>query len=99
MHGDSFSESEKSWQSDDFQVPRFQVGGKVVSPKHRPPLRHWKYSWYSFLLEAGLTPGSNCGQKDYVNENSNDIIWNRNRDLSACSAVSQPTAPLRALFQ
>jgi len=31
--------------------------GKVVSPKHRPPLPHTKYSWYSFLLEAESTPG------------------------------------------
>ena len=32
-------------------------GGKVVSPMHRPPLPHRKYSWYSFLLEAESTPG------------------------------------------
>jgi hypothetical protein len=32
-------------------------GGKVVSPTHRPPLPPRKYSWYSFLLEAELTPG------------------------------------------
>ena len=30
-------------------------GGKVVSPTHRPPLHHRKYSLYSFLLEAELT--------------------------------------------
>jgi hypothetical protein len=29
-------------------------------------------------------------------KNSNDIIGNRTRDLSASSAVPQPTAPLRA---
>jgi hypothetical protein len=27
--------------------------GMVVSPTHRPPLPPRKYSWYSFLLEAG----------------------------------------------
>jgi hypothetical protein len=32
-------------------------GGKVVSPTHRPRLTPRKYSWYSFLLEAELTPG------------------------------------------
>jgi hypothetical protein len=32
-------------------------GGRVVSPAHRPPLRHRKYSWYSFLLEGESTPG------------------------------------------
>jgi len=29
---------------------------KVVSPMHRPPLPHKKYSWYSFLLESESTP-------------------------------------------
>jgi hypothetical protein len=32
-------------------------GGKVVSRTHRPPLPPRKYSWYSFLLKAELTPG------------------------------------------
>ena len=32
-------------------------GGKVVSPKHRPPLSPRKYPWYSFMLETELTPG------------------------------------------
>jgi len=27
-----------------------------------------KYSWYSYLLEAESTQGTQCGQKDYVNE-------------------------------
>jgi hypothetical protein len=42
--------------------------GKVISPKHRPPLPSRKYSWYSFLLEAESTPRPQCGRKDYVNE-------------------------------
>jgi hypothetical protein len=29
-------------------------------------------------------------------KNSNDTIGNQTRDLPACSAVPQPTAPLRA---
>jgi len=32
-------------------------GGKVVSLTHRLPLPPRKYTWYSFLLEAELTPG------------------------------------------
>jgi hypothetical protein len=43
-------------------------GGKVVSLTHRLPLPHRKYSWYSFLLEAESTPGTQCDRKDYVNE-------------------------------
>jgi len=42
--------------------------GKVVSPKHRPPLFRRKYSWCSFLLEAESTPGPYCGRKDYINK-------------------------------
>jgi hypothetical protein len=49
-----------------------------------------KYSWYSSLLEAESTPGH------LAMKNSNDTIGNRTRDLPACSAVPQPTAPPRA---
>ena len=45
-----------------------QDGGKVVSLTHRPPLPPRKYTWYSFLLEAGSTPGPQCDRKDYVTE-------------------------------
>ena len=38
-------------------VTAAQDGGKVVSLTHRPPLPPRKFSWYSFLLEAGSTPG------------------------------------------
>jgi len=34
-----------------------QDGGKVVSLMHRLLFTPRKYSWYSFLLEAELTPG------------------------------------------
>jgi hypothetical protein len=54
--------------------------------------RPMKYSWYSFLLEAESNSGSYCGPKDYVNENSNDMIGNRTRGLPACS-TSTPLAP------
>ena len=64
-------------------------GGKVVSPTHRPPLPRRKYSWYSFLLEAKA--GRIMSMK-----NSNDTIGNLTRDLPACGAVPQPTAPPRA---
>jgi hypothetical protein len=38
----------------DSQIPRQSAheGGKVVSPKHQPPLPPRKYSWYPFVLEA-----------------------------------------------
>jgi hypothetical protein len=43
------------------RLPDFKTvahdGGKVVSPTRCPPLPPRKYSRYSFLLEAELTPG------------------------------------------
>ena len=53
-----------------------------------------KHPWYSFLLEAESTPGAIvrleglCQWKKF-----NDTIGNRTRDIPACSAVPQPTAP------
>jgi len=32
-------------------------GGKVVSLRHRSPLLHRKYPWYSFLLDTESKPG------------------------------------------
>jgi len=38
------------------KLPDFKtIGGKVVSPTHRPPLSLRRYSWYSFLLETKST--------------------------------------------
>ena len=54
-----------------------------------------KYSWYSFLSEAESTTGPLCGRKDYVKENYKNTMENRTRDLPACSAVPQATAPQR----
>jgi hypothetical protein len=47
-----------SWQS-------AHEGGKVVSPRHWPPLPASKNSWYSYLLQAESTTGPLCGWQDY----------------------------------
>ena len=60
-------------------------GGKVVSPMQWLPLPPWKYSWYSFLLEAESTPGPWCGQKDYVNEK---FQWHLH--INSCILASFP---------
>jgi len=39
-------------------------GGKTVSCMHQPPLPSGRYTWYSFLLEAEMTPQPLCSQKD-----------------------------------
>ena len=62
-------------------------GGKVVSPRQRPPLTHNKYFWYLFLLEV---------ENLMSMKNFNDTIGNWNRDLPAHSAVFQLSAPPRA---
>ena len=73
-----------------YQISRqsTHVDSKVVSLKHRPPLPIRKYSWYSVLLEA---ESNRMSMKNF-----NDTIGNRTRDLPACSAVPQPSAPPRA---
>jgi hypothetical protein len=45
-----------------------------------------KYSWYSFLLEAESTPGSQCGRKDYVNEK---FQWHNRESIPRPSTSSQ----------
>jgi len=39
-------------------VTMTQDDGKVVSLTHRPLFTSRKYSWYSFLLEVELIPGT-----------------------------------------
>jgi hypothetical protein len=54
----------------DVKAPTFSLDnwltddGKVVSLAHRPPFTPQEHSWYSFLLEAESTPGTQCGWKD-----------------------------------
>ena len=53
------------------KVPRFRDNGTgwlVVGCQPYAPATFIpsKYSWYSFLLEAESTPGSQCDRKDFV---------------------------------
>ena len=76
------------------QAPR--VSKKFTSSTHRPPLTPRKYSWCSLLLEAELTPGAIRRSEGLSQwKLPNDTVGNRTRDLPACSAVRQPTAPPR----
>jgi hypothetical protein len=52
-----------------------------------------KYSWYKFMLEAGVNPRGYIATGRIMSmKNSNDNIGNRTSDLPACRAVPQPTA-------
>ena len=80
------------------QISRQSIheGGKVVSPTHRPPSPHRKYSWYSFLLVRLSQPrGHSVAGRIMSMKNSNYTIENRTRDLPPCSAMHQPTAQPR----
>jgi len=52
-----------------------------------------------FCSKLESIPKPKCGRKDYINEKSNDTTGNRTRDLPACRAVPQPTAPRHAPLQ
>ena len=65
-----------------------QDGGKVVSLTKPAAFTPRKCSWYSFLLEAESTPGSQCDRKDFMSmKNSNDTSWDRTSDLPICSTT------------
>ena len=73
--------------------------GKIVSPKHRPPLSPENISLFiSFRGWVDTRPMvRHEGLCRIISiKNSNDAVRNRTRDSPVCSAVAQPTAPRRA---
>jgi hypothetical protein len=75
--------------------------GKVVSLMCQPPFTPQDDSWYSFLLEAELTPGhSALGWIRSIEKIH--LIGTRTCDLPACSMVPKrttlPRAPLMILY-
>jgi hypothetical protein len=68
-------------------------GGKVVSPTHRPPLSPGNIPGTHFCCRLSQPQGHSAAGRFMSMKNSNDTIGNRTRDLPACSAVPQPTAP------
>ena len=67
--------------------------GKVLSPTHRPPLPPGNVSCIHFCQRLSQTQGHSAAGRIMSMKNSNETIGNRTRDLPACSAVPQPTAP------
>jgi len=70
--------------------------GKVVSPTHRPPLPPGNIPgthlcWRLIRPQGHSAAGRIMSMKNFI-----VTIGNRTRDLPACSAVPQPTAPPRA---
>ena len=81
-----------------FQISRQSAhkGGKFVSPTHRPPLPPGNIPGTYFCYRLSQPQSHSAAGRIMSMKKSNDTIGNRTRDLPACSAVSQPTAPPRA---
>ena len=71
-------------------------GGKDVTPTHRPPLPPVNTTGIHFCYSLSQPQGHSAAGRIMSVKNSNDAIGNRSRDIQACSAVPQPTAPPRA---
>jgi len=80
------------------QFPRQSTheGGKVVSPMYWSLYHPERYTWPSFVSQAEMAQGHCAAGRIMSMKTSNDPIKIRIRDLPACSAVPQPTAPPRA---
>ena len=68
-------------------------GGNVVSPKHRPPLPPGNIFGAHFFQRLSQPQGYSAAGRIRSMKNSSNTVGNRTRDLVACSAVPQPTAP------
>ena len=68
-------------------------GGKVVSPKHRPPLAPGNIPCSHFCYRLSQPQVHSAAGRIMSMKNSNDTNGKRTHDLPACSAVIQPTAP------
>jgi hypothetical protein len=55
------------------------------------PLPPRKIPGTHFCYKLSRPQGHSAAGRIRSTENSNDFIWNRTRDLPACSIVSQPT--------
>jgi hypothetical protein len=64
-------------------------GGKVVSPKHRPPLSPGNIPGTHFCKRLSRPQGHSAAGRIMSMKNSNYTIGNRSRDLPVCSAVPQ----------
>jgi hypothetical protein len=91
------------------QAPRFPGGwgskfsghsaqedSKFVSPTQRPPLPPGNIPGTHFYWRLSQPQDHSAAGRIMSMKNSNDTIRNRTRDLPACSAVPQSTAPPRA---
>jgi len=71
-------------------------GGKVVNPRHRPPLYPpGDTPGVLFCYRLSRTYGYSAAGRIESMKNISDLTGNRIRDLPTCKAVPQPNEPLR----
>jgi hypothetical protein len=86
--------SRKLWLSD-FNHSEHD-GGKVVNHMHRPPLPTRNIHAIHFCESLSQPQGHSAAGRIMSMKKSKNTIGNQTRDLPACIAVPQPTAPPRA---
>jgi hypothetical protein len=74
-----------------------QAGGKFVNPAHRLPLPSLNIPGTHFCQRLSRTQCHSAAGRIMSMKNYNGTMGNRTRDLPACSAVPQLTAPPRTL--
>jgi len=82
------------WDSHISRQPAHE-GGKVVSPTHKPPLSPGNIPGTHFVWSLSRPQGHSAAGRIMSMKKFNDTIRDRTRDIPACSAVPQPTAPPR----
>ena len=85
---------ERPWGFQEVEAPKFQ-GGKVVSPRNRAPLPPRNIPGAHFCQRLSQPQSYSAVGRIMSMKNFNYTILNRTRDLPACSALPQPTAPRR----
>ena len=101
MQINPFTSLDRPWGFQEIEAPRFQDNqhmkvvrlsalrtGRVYSPVNIPGTH--------FCQRLSQPQGHSAAGRIMSMKNSNDTIGNRTRDLPACSAVPQPTAPPRS---
>ena len=81
------------------EAPRISIqpahaGGKIVSPTHRPPLPPGKIPGTNSYQRLSRPQEPSAAGRIKSMQNSEDPVRNQTRDLPACSALPQPTAPV-----
>ena len=73
------------WGSQNFKTICTWRWYNIVNPSHRPPLPPENISFSHFFWKLSRPQGHSAGGRNKSTKNPNDPIWNRKRDLSACS--------------